>query len=482
MNTSHEIPEQPADPTPDPDTAPSQSTSDSPQPDAPDSAPGEPNVPGEPNTPNEPLHENRQESAKFFLWIRGLGMQRGSNRWVGGVCSGLANKWGIDPVIVRGLAVVLTLFFGIGVLAYGVAWALLPEPDGRIHVEEVAQGRWSSGMTGASIATLLGLGGSGTGALRDGDWFFWPVLWIGGIAWLIYWAINRDKPKGALPFNPNSAPNPEAAGSESQQPPTQPWYGHSAKAMDWNQYTPSTFTGPAAPYLQQQYLPNPQMYIKKQAVKTKPRLGAAASFLVIGAAAVIGAAVLLLDASNVIHLGGYQAGVAAAAAAITAGLGIVVAGIRGRTAGGLGTFAILALLFAGLLSLPSNNTPLDAFNNTSWTPSSTAAAESGRTVVLGNATVDLTKFDGGTSLRADVEVPLKAVTANMTIKVPAGIPVTVKSELAAAQFSIDGENNDGVLTQDMTSTINPHAEGYGLVITLQAVASNIDIVTVPAAP
>lgn len=480
MNTSHEIPEQPADPTPDPDPAPAPtpapSSSASPHPDAPDTAPGEP------NEPDAPLHETRQESAKFFLWIRGLGVQRGSDRWVGGVCSGLASKWGIDPVIVRGLAVVLTLFFGIGVLAYGVAWALLPEPDGRIHVEEVARGRWSAGMTGASIATLLGMGGSGTGALRDGDWFFWPVLWVGGIAWLIYWAINRDKPKGALPFNASSSPKPEAAASESQQPPTQPWYGHSAKAMDWNQYTPSTFSGPAAPYLQQQYLPHPQMYIKKQAVKTKPRLGAAASFLVIGAAAVIGAAVLLLDAGNVIHLGGYQAGVAAAAAAITAGLGIVAAGIRGRTAGGLGTFAILALLFAGLLSLPANNTPLDAFNNTSWTPSSTAAAESGRTVVLGNATFDLTQFDGGTTLGADVEVPLKAVTANMTIKVPAGIPVTVKSELAAVQFSIDGENNEGLLTQDMTSTINPNAMGYGLVITLQAVASNIDIVTVPAAP
>ncbi|MDD0859187.1 hypothetical protein NHF46_18595 [Arthrobacter alpinus] len=128
------------------------------------------------------------------------------------------------------------------------------------------------------------------------------------------------------------------------------------------------FSGPVTPYLQQPYLPTAQMYVKKQPVKSKPRLGAAGSFLVIGAAAVVGAAVMLLDAGNVIHLGGYEAGVAAAAAAITAGLGVVAAGMSGRTAGGLGTFAVLALMFAGLLSLPASNTPVDAFNNTSWTP------------------------------------------------------------------------------------------------------------------
>ena len=484
MTTPHDVPEEPAGPAPEPKAQEPQE----PAPTAQD--PHEVPVQDEPHAqePAPAFAPPQSESAKFFLWLRGLGIRRGSNRWLGGVCSGLADKWGIDPVIVHGLAVVLTLFFGVGLLAYGVAWALLPEPDGRIHVEEVARGRWSAGMTGAGITTLLGLGGSGTGAFRDGDWFFWPVIWVGGVAWLIYWVINRDKTKNARSFDSGAAPQQGAPGPEAGQQPGQSWYGHSVKAADYgprgsaNPTSPTMFSGPTAPYIQQPYLPTPQMHIKKQVVKNKPRLGAAGSFLVIGAAAVVGAAVLLLDAGNVIHLGGYEAGVAAAAAAITAGLGIVAAGMSGRTAGGLGTFAVLALMFAGLLSLPANNTPVDAFNNTSWTPSSVAAAEDGRTVVLGNATFDLTQLGDGTALSADVDVPLKAVTANMSIMVPAGIPVTVKSELAAAQFSIDGKNDGGVLTQDMTSTINPSATGYGLVITLQAVASNIDIVTVPAAP
>ena len=74
----------------------------------------------------------------FFDWIRSQGIHRGRERWVGGVASGIAQRFGVDPLIVRGILIVLTVFAGVGVLLYGIAWALLPEPDGRIHVQEAA--------------------------------------------------------------------------------------------------------------------------------------------------------------------------------------------------------------------------------------------------------------------------------------------------------------------------------------------------------
>src|SRR5689334_1584863 len=79
----------------------------------------------------------------FFDWIRNQGIRRGPDRWMGGVASGVAHRFGIDPLIVRGIFIVLALFAGIGVLLYGLAWAFLPEPDGRIHVQEAGAGRWS---------------------------------------------------------------------------------------------------------------------------------------------------------------------------------------------------------------------------------------------------------------------------------------------------------------------------------------------------
>jgi phage shock protein PspC (stress-responsive transcriptional regulator) len=50
---------------------------------------------------------------------------------IGGVCSGISHYFDIDPVIVRLLMVVLFLTFGIGFLAYLIAWAVIPAAKSR---------------------------------------------------------------------------------------------------------------------------------------------------------------------------------------------------------------------------------------------------------------------------------------------------------------------------------------------------------------
>ncbi len=45
---------------------------------------------------------------------------------IGGVCSGFARYFDIDPVIIRLVMVVLFLSAGIGLLAYIIAWAVIP--------------------------------------------------------------------------------------------------------------------------------------------------------------------------------------------------------------------------------------------------------------------------------------------------------------------------------------------------------------------
>ncbi len=49
------------------------------------------------------------------------------DKWVGGVCSGIASYFDIDPVLVRLILLVAILTFGIGILAYLIAWAIIPE-------------------------------------------------------------------------------------------------------------------------------------------------------------------------------------------------------------------------------------------------------------------------------------------------------------------------------------------------------------------
>lgn len=48
-------------------------------------------------------------------------------RILGGVCTGIGEYFDIDPVLVRLIWVVLTLFYGIGLLAYIIAWIIIPE-------------------------------------------------------------------------------------------------------------------------------------------------------------------------------------------------------------------------------------------------------------------------------------------------------------------------------------------------------------------
>lgn len=52
-----------------------------------------------------------------------------TDRYIGGVCGGVAQYLNMDPTLVRILAVVLTLFTGVPVVLYLVALFLMPEED-----------------------------------------------------------------------------------------------------------------------------------------------------------------------------------------------------------------------------------------------------------------------------------------------------------------------------------------------------------------
>lgn len=49
-----------------------------------------------------------------------------SDRIIGGVCGGLAEYYGLDPLMVRILTVVLTAFTGVPLFVYLVLWMVMP--------------------------------------------------------------------------------------------------------------------------------------------------------------------------------------------------------------------------------------------------------------------------------------------------------------------------------------------------------------------
>ena len=65
------------------------------------------------------MSENNGSGGKRLLRLR-------DGRMAAGVCAGLAAYFGVDVNLVRLGFGVLTVFYGLGLLVYLIAWAILP--------------------------------------------------------------------------------------------------------------------------------------------------------------------------------------------------------------------------------------------------------------------------------------------------------------------------------------------------------------------
>ncbi|MBT8159069.1 MULTISPECIES: PspC domain-containing protein [Arthrobacter] len=72
---------------------------------------------------------------KFFSIVRSMGLTRGPQRWLGGVCGGIAAKFNIDVAYVRIGYLIFCLLPGPAIGIYVVAWLLLPNQNGTIALE-----------------------------------------------------------------------------------------------------------------------------------------------------------------------------------------------------------------------------------------------------------------------------------------------------------------------------------------------------------
>uniref|UniRef100_UPI0011C94477 PspC domain-containing protein n=1 Tax=Actinomyces polynesiensis TaxID=1325934 RepID=UPI0011C94477 len=140
----------------------------------------------------------------FFESLRHSGWYRGDQRVLGGVCSGIAARTGWDVGLIRAVTVVLGLFLGPVWVAYGAAWALLPEQaDGRIHLEQLTRGRYDVAQLGALVMVLLGLGNLFPWFLPDGSgWFLWSLALVAAITVVVIIANTGSRNRGYPPSAP----------------------------------------------------------------------------------------------------------------------------------------------------------------------------------------------------------------------------------------------------------------------------------------
>ena len=135
-------------------------------------APGRQSTPGHqgPGYHSNPGTYGQSGMDRFFNSIRAMNLYRAQPRVLGGVCSGISQRYGIDMTLVRILFIVAALL-GFGGFLYSLAWAFLPEvEDGRIHVEQALHGDFTGGLAGAIVLALF------SGAPASVSLGFLPIL------------------------------------------------------------------------------------------------------------------------------------------------------------------------------------------------------------------------------------------------------------------------------------------------------------------
>lgn len=160
-------------------------------------------------TPSPPVADvpdpaPRPEAAPW-RWIRDLGLVR-TDGWAGGVCAAIAQRIGVDPIIVRGVFAVATALGLPGLWLYAACWALLPDAQGRIALQLRAGS--APALLGALATAALALLGSAAGVVLTTLALGWgpgpAALFLGlaalviGLA-LIVWLARRSAPHTIVP-------------------------------------------------------------------------------------------------------------------------------------------------------------------------------------------------------------------------------------------------------------------------------------------
>lgn len=407
-----------------------------------------------PPTPNK----GTPAGSKFFNSIRNAGYYRSEDRWIGGVSGGLAQKYNLDPLVVRGGFVLLTFLSGVGLIAYAAAWALLPEQrDGRIHAEELIRGNFDGAHIAIAIALFVGFTRSG---------FFWGTAWLWTPLQVIFWValvaaviyavfqfrsphqqtnITHTPSDGYQPGTwTQQSPGPVAPEPNMQASPTFPAEGPGTAASAATQ----TPVGPDHDGGSSWYNWTPP----KSTAPTVKSPGATQFAILLGILLLASAGVLLAENAGRLDSSVTVWPLLAGVAVTLGGLAVIINGFRGRSSGSGGLFGILgflavmassALLVTGFISPLNSNVVADL----NLAPTSTSQITDGYSFGAGDFTLDLSALDFSEVDPADLplEIPIRGAAGEIEILVPESLAVTANRSVAVG--TIEDETDGTIQSQ-----------------------------------
>ena len=405
----------------------------------------------------------------LFDWVRGLGLARDTdNRWFGGVCSGLGRRFGIDPILVRALTVILALIGGVGLTLYVLAWLFLPDPQGRIHAEGALREGDAWGIVLIAVFAVLVITGISVG--HSGPrWFVWWLVPLAVIGVIVIRSADRRSATPPPPGGPTVPPLPYAAPPAPGGPapagtgtggPTGPatdatGYGaptHATAGYGAPTYTGPGYTGPGytAPTPAQRYQAPPTWSPRPPVAPVAPPpprprrrpAGGSAALVAIGLVIAGYGIGYLLDGPTGFPGSAELLGAAVALGAVS--VLVLALGIMGRR-GGFATFLAIVLAFGTWVATVSPSTAFThdgGVGDRQWAPAATVTSAT-YSIGLGDGTLDLTGLADPAAVPPGVSGTTPDLTVNvglgdLRIIVPEGVTATVSYDLGYGSVHVVG--------------------------------------------
>ena len=349
--------------------------------------------------------------------LRGL-TRRDASGLGSGLCRAIAERIGVDPVLVRVALIVLILSGGLGIGLYAWGTVLTRGPSGTRPIDSVLPTftTWSSlAQKAAVVVTVILVMVSIVQVM--------PLPWAAGVLALVVWAWLRRRKPGAVPQAEDAVDD-----TEDDELLIGRWRTRMASAA-------RSAAEPARP------LPTVDLYSEPAPVEGhKPRPAWLAGLLILGAMGAVGAVLsLALGVTPMVSL----AAVTIAGGALVLGYALLA---RGRRLPRLILVAVtVPLAMSGWLATQAAGPLL---------PSPDAVTYS---VIAGEKTIDLTTID---TTKVDA-VEIKAVASDVEVLLPGPVE-DLRTTSRLADVTVDAWPDD--------------AKPFDVTLIVDATASNVRLV------
>jgi phage shock protein PspC (stress-responsive transcriptional regulator) len=327
------------------------------------------------------------------------------DRKIAGVAGGIAEHFGLDPLLVRVIFVLLALSGAVGIALYIAGWLLIPEEGSSRSVGDDLVDRLRNSPTWAPVLLIVVGSVIALGNIPSwGGGLVWAAAFIGAGIWL---------------YRRSDAPPP---------PPADPAAGAPGAGVRGAADVVTAEVQAAADAATR------ELRIQQQRIRrARPprshlgRLTVAAALVAVGVVAMLGNTGAITVSSR--HY--------PAIAMLVIGAGLLGGTFWGRSRGlvFLGLLIAPFALAASLIRVPWDGGAGERF----FSPATAAEAAKGYRLIAGSMNLDLTRMDWSEPVRIDASVAF----GEIVVSVPADVRVEVDGHVGAGTIMLFGEERSG---------------------------------------